>query len=160
MKKPIRCESIARPANLRTGLALAAAAIALVAATPACLADDAPTFRGGLWKFERTLETDGQVTNRLQDNGLPIRQEITRCVNPTSAVKAEFTPFEACKPQDLQKTDGGYALQRICGGSSPIKTQIDVKSGSAYTAINEGNIGKMSTKETVVARRVGDCRGS
>jgi hypothetical protein len=152
-----RRKGMSKSANRRAGLAIAA--IALVAAMPACRADDAPTFRSGLWKFERTLETDGKTTNQLLANGLSINQEIIRCMNPTFSVKAEFTSFEACKPRDLQKTDGSYALQRVCGGNSPIKTQIDVKSDSAYTEINEGNIGKMSTKETVVARRVGDCRG-
>jgi len=152
MSKPDE-KSVSRPA----GLAIAAAAIALVAVTPACLADDAPTFRSGLWKFERTLETDGKTTNRLPTNNLSINPEVTRCVNPTAAVKAEFTPFEACKPKDVRKTDDNYVVERVCGGGSPIKTQIDVKSDSAYTEINEGNIGKLSTKETVTAQRVGDC---
>ncbi len=48
-------------------LAVAATAIALVAAAPACLAYDGPTFRSGLWKFARTLQTDGKITDRLQD---------------------------------------------------------------------------------------------
>jgi hypothetical protein len=42
----------------------------------------------------------------------------------------------------------------------PIETQIDVKNDSAYTEINQGSIGKISTKETVVAQRVGDCERS
>jgi hypothetical protein len=140
--------------NRLTSLAIA---IAIVAAAPACLADDGPTFRSGLWKFERTLETDGQTTNRLQDDDLPIKREVTRCVNPTPAVKSEFTTLVSCKPRDIQKMDGRYVVERVCGGRSPIKTEIDVISDSAYTEINEGNIGKMSTKETVVARRIGDC---
>jgi hypothetical protein len=143
----------------RSLLAFVTAAIALAAATPVSRAYDGPTFRSGLWKFERSLETDGKTTNRLQANGLPIKQEVTRCVNPTAAAKAEFTPFEACKPLDFRKTDGRYVVERSCGGGSPIKSEIDVTSDSAYTEINEGNIGKMSTKETVVAQRIGDCRG-
>jgi hypothetical protein len=138
-------------------LAIGAAAITLIAAAPACLAYDGPTFRSGLWKFERSLETDGQTTDRFQNNGLPIKREMTRCVNPTPDVKADFTPVEACKPRDIQKADGRYVIERVCGGYSPIKTEIDVKSDSAYTEINEGNIGKISTKETVVAQRIGDC---
>jgi hypothetical protein len=38
-----------------------------------------------------------------------------------------------------------------------METQIDVKNDSAYTEINQGIIGKISTKETIVAQRVGDC---
>jgi hypothetical protein len=137
-----------------------AAPIALIAATPACLAYDGPTFRSGLWKFERTLETNDKPTNRLQTSGLPIAREMTRCVNPTFAMKAQFTPhaFGACEPKNFRKTDGGYVFQKFCGSGAPIEAQIDVKGDSAYSEINQGNIGKMSSKETVVAQRVGDCR--
>jgi hypothetical protein len=154
-----RCED---KSNLlrRPGVRAATAAIALFAAMPACLAYDGPTFRSGLWKFERTLEADGKPTNRLPTSGLPIDREMTRCVDPTSALKAEFTPshFGACKTKDVRKTDGGgYVFQRACESGVPIETQIDVKNDSAYTEINQGSIGKISTKETVVAQRVGGC---
>jgi hypothetical protein len=157
MTKPGRSEHVSKSANHRAALAIAAA-VALVAGTTACLAEDGPTFRSGLWKFERTLETDGKTTDRYENNDLPIKREMTRCVNPTPAVKAELTPLEACKPKDLRKTDDSYVLERVCGRDSPIKTEIDVKSDSAYTQIDEGNIGKTSTRETVVAQRIGDCR--
>jgi hypothetical protein len=150
----------------RSAVAAIAATIVLFAATPVCFARDGPTLRGGLWKFERTLETDGKPTNRLQTSGLPIARQMTRCVNPTSELKAEFTSrftpltFEACASKSLQKTDEGYVFQKICGGAIPIKTEINVKGDSAYTEIHEGKIGKIPTKETVVAQRVGDCRRS
>ena len=136
-----------------------AAVVALFAATPACLAYDGPTFRSGLWKFERTLEADGKPTDRLPTSGLSINREMTRCVDPTSALKAEFTPsgFGACKTKDVRKTDGGYVFQKTCGGDVAVETQIDVKNDSAYTETNQGRIGNISTKETVVAQRVGDC---
>jgi hypothetical protein len=158
MTKVGRCEGISKSVSLRAGLAIAAPAIALFAATPACLAYDGPTFRSGLWKFERTLQTDGRTTDRLQTSGLPIARETTRCVNPTQAMKGEFTPFNACSTKDLRKTDKGYVFQKVCGGGTPIRTEIDVESDSAYTLINEGDIGKIPTKEIVVAHRVGDCR--
>jgi len=147
--------------NTATGLLLTVAgAVALFAAVPASFAFDGPIFRGGLWKFERTIETDGKPTNRLQTSGLPINREVTRCVNPTSALRAEFTssPTGTCKVNDFRKTDGGYAFQKTCGGEAPIKTEIDVKNDSAYTEIHEGDIGKIRSRETVVAQRVGDCR--
>lgn len=134
-----------------------AAVVALFAATPACLAYDGPTFRSGLWKFERTLETDGKETNRLQTSGLLIAREMTRCVNPTSAMKAQFLRFGACKPKNFRKTHSGYVFQKFCGSGAPIEAQIDMRGDSAYTLINQGNIGKIVSKETVVAQRVGDC---
>ena len=139
----------------------------LFAALPRCLAYEGPTdptVRAGMWKFERTLETDGEATNRLQTSGLPIAREMTRCVNPTSELKVQFTsgltPFTAghCDTKHLEKTDEGYAFQKICGRAEPIKTEINVKNDSAYTEIHEGKIGKLSSKETVVAQRVGDCQ--
>jgi hypothetical protein len=132
---------------------------ALFATSSASLAYDGPTFRSGLWKFERTLETDGKPTDRLQTSGLSIDRQMTRCVDPTRALKAELMPkVGACNTKDFKKTDSGYVFQKVCGGLSPIKAEIDVKSDSAYTEIKEGNIGKMSTKEIMVAQRVGDCR--
>ena len=135
-----------------------ATACAVFAPSPAS-AYDGPTLRPGLWQFERTLETDGKPTDRLETNNLPIDPQMTRCVDPTVTLKAEFTPrkVDACGIKDLQKTDDGYTFQRICRGLSPIKTKINIKGDSAYTVINQGNIGKLSSTEIVVARRVGDC---
>ena len=158
MTELARCADRSNPIR-RPGRLAAAAAIALFAAMPACLAYNGPTFRSGLWKFERTLEADGKPTNRLPTSGLSIDREMTRCVNPTAALKAEFTPspIRACKTKDVRKTDSGYVFQRACESGAPIETQIDVKDDSAYTEINQGSIGKLSTKETVVAQRIGDC---
>ena len=136
-----------------------AAACALLVASSASFAYDGPTFRSGLWKFERTLETDGKPNDRLQTSGLPIARQMTRCVNPTLELKAEFAPLKAggCSTKDLRKTDDGYVFQKVCGGAAPIQTEINVNGDSAYTEIHQGSIGKIPTKETVVAQRVGDC---
>ncbi len=147
------------PVPRRILLAISAAC-ALLATSSASFAFDGPIFRSGLWKFERTLETDGKPNDRLQTSGLPIDRQMTRCVNPTQALKAEFTPLKvgACSTKDLRKTDDGYVFQKICGSAAPIKTEISVKGDSAYTEIHQGSIGKIPTKETVSAHRVGDCR--
>ena len=135
------------------------AGCALFAAGAESFAYDGPTFRSGLWKFERTLETDGKANDRLQTSGLPIAREITRCVNPTLELRAEFTPLKTggCSTKDLRKTDDGYVFQKVCGDAAPIKTEVNVKGDSGYTEIHQGSIGKIPTKETVVAQRVGDC---
>jgi hypothetical protein len=136
-----------------------AAACALFAVGSESFAYDGPSFRSGLWKFERTLETNGKATDRLQTSGLSIARQMTRCVNPTLELKEELTPLKvgACITRDLRKTDDGYVFEKICGRAAPIKSEINVKGDSAYTEIHEGNVGKLSTKETVVAQRVGDC---
>ena len=151
-------EDECNPVPRRMLLAIAAAC-ALLATSSASFAYDGPTFRSGLWKFERTLETDGKPNDRLQTSGLPIDRQMIRCVNPTLELKAEFTPAGAggCSTKDLRKTDDGFAFQKVCGGAAPINTEINVKGDSAYTEIHQGSIGKIPTKETVVAQRVGDC---
>ena len=47
-----------------------------------------PTFRKGLWRFVRTLEIikPQNVRQKL------LEQEMTRCVDPTQAMKATFHP--------------------------------------------------------------------
>jgi hypothetical protein len=139
-------------------LAVAAACV-LFASKSEGFANNGPAFRGGLWKFERTLETNGKPTDRRQTSGLLIERQIIRCVNPTHALQSEFTPIEGgfCSTRDIRKTNEGYAFEKVCAGTAPIKTEIDVKSDSAYTEINQGNTGKISSKETLVAQRVGDC---
>jgi len=151
-------EDKSNPVPRRVMLAIATAC-ALFAASSESFAYDGPTFRTGLWKLERTLETNGKPTDRRQPSGLLVARHTTRCVNPTNALKAELTPLEvgACNVSDLHKTADGYVFEKVCRGATPIKTEINVKSDSAYTEINEGQMGKISTKETVVARRVGDC---
>jgi len=91
MTEMVPREDESNPVPRRMLLAIAAAC-ALLATSSASFAYDGPTFRSGLWKFERTLETE-----------------------------------------------------------------INVKGDSAYTEIHQGSIGKIPTKETVVAHRVGDC---
>ncbi len=104
-------EDKSNPVPRRMMLAIATAC-ALFAAGSESFADDGPTFRSGLWKFERTLETNGEATDRLQTSGLPIARQMTRCVNPTLELKEELTPLKvgACNTRDLRKTDDGMAM--------------------------------------------------
>ena len=145
--------------GLRWAALAIAAACALFATSSEGFSYDGPNLRRGLWKFERTLETNGKPTDRRQTSGLLIDRQMTRCVDPTKALKAEFTPLEvgACNVSDVRKKDDGYVLQKKCRGTTPIKTEINIKGDSAYTEINEGKIGKIPTKEIVEAHRVGDC---
>jgi hypothetical protein len=135
------------------------AAGALLATNSDALAHEGPVLRSGLWKFERTLKTGGKPTDRQQTSGLLIARQITRCVNPTRALRSEFTALDPgfCKTRGLQETNGGYAFQKVCTGVTPIKTEIEVRSDSSYIEVNQGNLGKIPTKETVVANRIGDC---
>ena len=137
-------------------LALAALA-ALLATTSAVFAYDGPVLRGGLWKFERTLETNGKSSDLLQISGFA--RETTRCVNPSRVLRFEFTSrLGFCPARDVRRTDDTYVFQKVCRGTSPIRTEISIKGDSEYTETNEGKTGKIAAKETLVAHRVGDCR--
>ena len=146
------------PNPIQRPLLLALAALAaLLATTSAVSAYDGPVLRGGLWKFERTLETNGKSSDLLQISGFA--RETTRCVNPSRVLRYEFTSrLGFCPAREVRKTDDTYVFQKVCRGTSPIRTEINVKGDSDYTEINEGKTGKIAAKETLVAHRVGDCR--
>ena len=144
---------------LRCVVLATGAACALLAARSASFADDRPTVRAGLWKFERMLETDGKPTDRVLTSGLLYARQMTRCVNPTVALLAETAPpgLGLCKIRELRKRDDNYDFQKVCGGGAPVKTTINIDGDSAYTEINEGRIGGIATKEIIEAQRVSDC---
>ena len=146
------------PNSIQRPVLLALAALAaLWATTSAVLAYDGPVLRGGLWKFERTLETNGKSSDLLQISGFA--RETTRCVNPSRVLRFEFTSrLGFCPARDIRKNDDTYVFQKVCRGTSPIRTEINVKGDSDYTEVNEGKTGKIAAKETLVAHRVGDCR--
>jgi uncharacterized protein DUF3617 len=134
-----------------------AAVCALLATISAVFAYDGPVLRGGLWKFERTIETNGKSSDLLQISGFA--RETTRCINPSRVLRFELTSgLGFCPAQKVRKTDDTYVFQKVCRGTSPIRTEINVQGDSDYTEINEGKTGKIAAKETLVAHRVGDCR--
>jgi hypothetical protein len=133
-----------------------AAACSLLAVNSPSFADDHPAVRAGLWKFERTLETDGKATDRVLTSGLLYARQVSRCVNPSRALQAE-TAQGFCKIRNLHQTDHNYDFQKVCGGGGPIKTTINIESDSDYTETNKGRIGGVESKETIEAHRVGDC---
>ena len=72
-------------------------------------------FAAGCGSSSGPFETDGKRNDRLQTSGLPIARQMTRCVNPTLELKAEFAPLKAggCSTKDLRKTDDGYVFQEV-----------------------------------------------
>jgi hypothetical protein len=115
-----------------------------------------PSFRKGMWQFERTLEYSGPS---LQPPHILGRQEMTRCVDPTEAMKETFKPLSvgACHSVKPEKLDNRYVFSLRCDYLGPVRTVIEVEGDAAYTEINELTVGKFPRKDTVIARRVGDC---
>jgi hypothetical protein len=114
-----------------------------------------PTFRKGLWKFVRTLEIVTQSNSRQT----LIAREMTRCVDPTIAMKATFSsgPVGSCQSAKPEKVNNGYIFSNRCDYMGPVSTVITVQSDEAYTEVNEIRVG-LRRKDLVVARRVGECQ--
>jgi hypothetical protein len=142
-----------------TVMALFAAGAVLFGASQAT-AKDPPKFRAGLWQFDRTLEVNGTQTDRRLTSNLLIKPRETRCVDPTSALKRASGPLfmGTCKVTRSQPSDNEYVTITSCGSGDPVKSELKVESDTAYTEIHEGKIGASTTKDIIVAKRIGDCR--
>jgi len=142
--------------NLSLAIALAVSAPLL--SSNAMAAEEAfggPTFRKGLWKFVRTLEIVTQSNGRQK----LLEREMTRCVDPTQAMKATFAsaPVGSCHSSKPEKVNDRYTFANRCDYMGPVRTVITVHSAEAYTEVNEMTVG-VPRKDLVVARRVGDCQ--
>jgi hypothetical protein len=115
-----------------------------------------PTFRKGLWRFVRTLETvkPQDVRQTL------LEQEMTRCVDPTEAMKATFASASigSCHSSRPEKVSNKYIFSNRCDYMGPVRTVITVQSDEAYTEVNELTVGQGVRKDLVAAKRIGDCR--
>jgi hypothetical protein len=161
LARTVRCRTmVAAVACLALATATAAVAAIAAAATAAAAARDLPTFRAGLWQFDRTLESDGDVNDRRITSGTSIQPREQRCVDPTAAMKSLSVtfPFASCRSSNVQNNDSELVVTKKCGPGDDVKTVIKVESDSAYTQVTEGMIGAKHSREAIVARRIGDCR--
>ena len=112
---------------------------------------EVPSFRKGMWHFVRTL--DSKNKQRL------LAREITRCVDPTHAMKATFSSpsVGSCVSSKPERTDNKYSFANRCDDMGPVSTVITVYNDASYTELNELTAGKLPRTELIVARRVGDC---
>ena len=114
-----------------------------------------PTFRKGLWRFVRTVEIvePQNVRHKL------LEREMTRCVDPTQAMKATFSSASigSCHSSRPQKVSNKYIFSNRCDYMGPVSTVITVQSDEAYTEVNELTVGQLPRKDLVIAKRIGDC---
>ena len=117
---------------------------------------EGPSFRKGMWHFVRTLDL---VVHRKHKQRL-LEREMTRCVDPTQAMKATFSSPSVgnCVSARPEKSDNKYTFSNRCDYMGPVSTVITVLSDESYTEVNELNVGKLPRTELVVAHRVGDCQ--
>jgi hypothetical protein len=152
------CDGLPKP---RARLRYFCVAIALFAVGPLSSQAKAegfegPSFKKGLWHFVRTLEL---VAHRKTKYRL-LEREMTRCVDPTVAMKATFSSPSVgnCVSAKPEKSDNKYTFSNRCDFMGPVSTVITVDSEESYTEVNELTVGKLPRTELVVAHRVGDCQ--
>ena len=115
-----------------------------------------PTFRKGLWRFVRTLE----IVKPLNARQKLLEREMTRCVDPTQAMKATFSSSSvgSCRSSRPEKVNNKYIFSNRCDYMGPVSTVITVQSDEAYTELNELRVGQLPRQDLVIAKRIGDCR--
>jgi hypothetical protein len=117
-----------------------------------------PTFRRGMWRFVRTLDIVRNVNNKIKYR--LVHREMTRCVDPTHAMKATFSsaPIGTCVSDRAEKVGNKYTFAHRCDYMGAVSTVITVNSEDAYTEVNEINVGEHPRTDMVIAQRIGDCQ--
>lgn len=126
-------------------------------ASPPAHADgfEGPNFRKGMWHFVRTLDIVLHAKSRQR----LLNQEVTRCVDPTEAMKLIFSPATVgnCVSAKPERVDNIYTFANRCDYMGPVTTTIIVESAEAYTEVNLSSVGELPKRDSVAAWRVGDC---
>lgn len=111
-------------------------------------AAELPTFRRGLWVFNRTMAGKSL--------------EIRKCLDPDENIllKAE------CRFSSIKKSGNLYTFTAECPAQNPmspvlggrVNVELDAKSDSFYQVVSDGVIDGHPVKEYLDARRLGDCK--
>ena len=85
---------------------------------------------------------------------------MTRCVDPTQAMKATFSSASigSCHSSRPEKVSNKYIFSNRCDYMGPVSTVITVQSDEAYTEVNQLTVDKLPRTDLVIAKRIGDCR--
>ena len=137
-------------APLAIRIAIGAAA-ALLAGT--ALADELPTFRKGTWDFQRTVDGGPGKSQKLSNK---------ECVDPAADMKRQNAMLTkvGCTFSPVAKSGNAYTFTSQCkmqGIVARSKTVLTYESEGAYRLNVESTQNGQPSKETLVAKRVGDC---
>jgi hypothetical protein len=118
-----------------------------------------PSFRQGLWSFQRTIE---RIDGASQPNSVLHKQQMMRCADPSVAMKAIFAspPIGKCTSSKPIQIKNRYVFAVRCDYLGPVRTEITVDSETSYTEVNVLALGKPPRRDVVIARRLGDCTGA
>ena len=120
-------------------------------------ATEAPSFRKGLWRFIRTLDVVRNANKNIKYR--VVDKEVTRCVDPSQAMKATFSsaPVGTCVSDKPEKVGNKYTFGHRCDYLGAVSTVITVHSDESYTEVNEVSTGDNPKTDLVTAKRIGDC---
>jgi hypothetical protein len=116
-------------------------------------AADAPTFRPGMWHFERSMDGKG---------GKPEKVETTECLDPTADQKkqVEMLTRAGCKFESVVQSANSWRRKSSCKMgdiTSSSDSLITVDGPDAYSITVESVVNGQKSHEELKARRVGDC---
>jgi Protein of unknown function (DUF3617) len=137
-------------------LFLQPAAVALLLCLSArAFAAELPPLRKGMWEFNRTVEGQGP-------GGKAATMTNKKCTDPSADMKrmTDLLSKQGCKFSAPSAKANVYSFSSECqvqGVAMQSQSVITVESDSSYTVQVSANGGGRSTKELLVAKRVGDC---
>ena len=119
------------------------------------IADDLPALRKGMWEFNRSVEDSTAA-------GKPMNMTNKKCADPTADMKKMNVMLAkgSCKLSPAVKSGNAYSFTYGCQVQGiPMQTRsvMSVESDSAYKVNVTSTAGARSTKEVLVAKRLGDC---
>ena len=132
-----------------------ATVLLLPAVSFTALAGDPPTLRKGMWEFNRTVEGQGA-------GGKPITLTNKKCADPSADMKRmkESLSKQGCKFTAPTINANTYTVSSECKIQGvPVQSQsvVTIESDSAYRVQVTSGGGDRSTKELLIAKRVGEC---
>jgi len=130
------------------------AGAALLAAS-ALGAEDLPSFQPGLWSFTINIVTPGSST--------PHVQMVTSCTNPSDEIRKKWQSLavKTCQFSPIAHAGNRYSYSSTCqkdGMRLSMQAVITVQSEQAYRVDTESKTNNQVRKESLVAKREGDCK--
>jgi hypothetical protein len=139
------CDRLANPGISLRWLYVAIALIAIGPISSPVQAEtfDGPNFRRGMWHFVRTLELvlHQKTKHRLQE------REMTRCVDPTLAMKATFSSPSVgnCVSARPERSGNKYTFSHRCDYMGPVSTKA-LATGRPSRKYTEGTQNYLASK--------------
>lgn len=125
----------------------------ILAAVPSVEAGELPPFRPGLWEFNRSVEA-GRARARSSTK--------KECASPADELKKQeqILAQAGCKTSPATHDGNRHTFTADCvvqGMAMQSTSTLIVESDSSYRIEVASKQGPLTTKEVLVARRIGDC---